>query len=153
MILKLARLMRPLVQRYRANEKASMATEFALTLPIYLAVVTLLIEGARIVYIKSAVNYAAEEATRYSLVSDGASTTDISNKAKASLTGVNINNLSTIVVTAPVDSSDQTRLVTVTIEFRYIPILPVDYLLKGNRQGFMIKGESSGFLAEEITVL
>lgn len=135
------------------RDEGAMATEFALTLPIYLASIIFLVEVSRIAYTKSVVIHAAEEATRYALVNYGATVDEIQENAREGLVGLTPTNLRAIVVTNPVDPTDMTRLVTVEIRYRYAPILPVGAFLGGDARGFDILGESKGFITEEIPAL
>lgn len=127
------------------------AVEFAFTLPIYLVSIILLVEVARLVYTQSVVLYAAEEATRYALVNYDATSSDIQTVASDKLLGLDPNNLTAIIVTSPVDPDDHTKLVTVEVRYQYVPLLPIDKLIPlGDADGYALKGQSKGFLTEEI---
>jgi len=137
--------------RFRRETKAVAAVEFSLTFPIYLAVVILVIEMARIIFTYAVVMHAAEEATRFALVNYNATTTEIQNVAKNSLIGLDPDNLTAIIVTAPVDVSDQTKLITVEVDYKYVPILPIHkFVESAAKNGFSLTGSSKGFLTEEI---
>ncbi len=142
-----------ILSKLKASDEGVTAVEFALVLPIYLASLLSVMEISRMVYTKAAVMHAAEEATRYAMVNYGATTTELETKATAGLVGLSADNLLAVVITNPVDPTDQTRLVSIQINYQYVPILPIGYFLGGDETGFEITGESKGFLTEEIPAL
>ncbi|NVJ69925.1 MAG: hypothetical protein HWE08_06200, partial [Alphaproteobacteria bacterium] len=71
--------------------------------------------------------------------------------ASDKLLGLDPNNLTAIIVTSPVDPDDHTKLVTVEVRYQYVPLLPIDKLIPlGDADGYALKGQSKGFLTEEI---
>lgn len=145
------RAIKRLFGRVRREEGGATAVEFALTFPIYLGSVVLLAEVARIAYTQGVIIHAAEEATRYALVHYDATVDQVQTKARDNLLGLDPENLIAIIVTAPVDPEDQTKLVTVEVEYTYTPILPINQLLPGtDSDGIRLRGESKGFITEEI---
>ena len=148
---ELTRIMRS--RRLRRNDDGAMAVEFALTLPIYLMVITMIIEFSRIAYTQSVVYYSAEQATRFAIVNFNATNHQIVHKARDNLIGVDLSNLTAIVVTSPTDLSDNTKLVSVRVQYRYEPILPVAKLFNLDGDGTIaLTGESSGFITEDIVI-
>jgi len=142
-----------LVRRLSRAEDGSAATEFALTFPIYMATILFLVEVSRIAYTQGVIIHAAEEATRYALVHYDAPADEVQEYARANLLGLTAENLTAIIVTAPTDPGDQTRLVTVEVQYEYVPILPINALLPGDDvSGFSLSGASRGFITEEIPV-
>ncbi|MCJ9428596.1 TadE/TadG family type IV pilus assembly protein [Kordiimonas marina] len=136
---------------FRRAERGVAAVEFALTLPIYLGAVIFLAEVARIAFTQGVIIHAAEEATRYALVHYNATVQDVQNEARSNLIGLDPNNLNAIVVTAPEDPTDQTKLVTVEVQYTYTPILPINLFLPGaDTNGIRLTGESRGFITQEI---
>ncbi|WCL55062.1 TadE/TadG family type IV pilus assembly protein [Gimibacter soli] len=136
--------------KFLRDERGVAAIEFALTLPIYLAMIIFLVEVARMAMTQSIISFAAQEATRYALVNYDATTDDVTATAADALIGLSPENLNAIIVTAPVDPVDNTRLVSVEIQYQYKPILPVDAFLAGDQGGFQLTGQSQGFITEEI---
>ena len=61
--------------------------------------------------------------------------------------------LSSLLVIGPVDPDDQTKDVSVQIEWKYTTLLPLAHLFSEDvADGFSLSGTSSGFLAEEIPI-
>lgn len=145
--------LRRTIKFFARDTRGATAVEFALNFPIYLTIILFIIEAGRMAYIKTAINHAAEEATRYSLVNGTATEEDIKTKAQNTLIGLDADNLEAVIVTAPVDTTDKTRLVSVTIIYYYKPYVPIDVFMDNKWRGFSMSGESKGFLAEEISVL
>jgi len=133
------------------DQKGSASTEFALTFPIYLATVLFLVEVGRIAFTQGVIIHAAEEAGRYALVHYDATEAEIQTLAQNNLLGLDPDNLTAIIVTAPVDPADQTKLVSVEVRYQYTPILPIGALLPGDDvSGINLVGSSRGFITEEI---
>ena len=138
-----------LLSRFRRDEEGAAAVEFAFTLPIFMGLVIFAAESARIVYTLSAISFAAAEASRFVVVNQDATTDEVLAVAGNSIYGLDPTNLQAIVVTNPLNEADQTRLVTVTIQYFYEPILPVSVFLSENYPGgFTLNGISRGFLIE-----
>jgi Flp pilus assembly protein TadG len=138
----------------RRDDEGAAAVEFALTLPMYLATIFFLVEMTRIAYTQGVVVHAAEQATRYALVHYDATTDEIQEEARSSLIGLSADNLTAIVVTAPTDPTDQTKLVTVEVRYNYTPILPFIAFLPIEGDGSIpLYGASKGFITEEIPTL
>ncbi|MFC4349046.1 TadE/TadG family type IV pilus assembly protein [Kordiimonas lipolytica] len=143
--------LKALLGRLRCRDDGVAAVEFAMTIPIYLGTIIMLIELSRIVYTQAVVLYAAEEATRYALVHYDATSNDVQAIAEANLLGLDPDNITAIIITSPVDPTDQTKLVTVEVQYQYLPILSLEAFLNlGDDAGLAITGESRGFLTEEI---
>ncbi|NVJ97068.1 MAG: pilus assembly protein [Alphaproteobacteria bacterium] len=151
MIRRLGHKIRLAQRAFRHDEEGVAAVEFALTLPIYLGALIFLIEMARIAYTQGVILHAAEEATRYALVHYDATSDEVQAKAQENLLGLDPDHLTAIIVTAPVDPTDQTKLVTVEVQYEYVPILPLNEIMSlGDTEGFSLVGESKGFITEEI---
>lgn len=139
------------IRRFRRDESGASAVEFALTFPVYIATIMFFVEMCRLAYTQGVIIHAAEEATRYALVHYDATTEEVQDKARAALIGLTHEHLTAILVTAPVDPADQTKLVTVQVRYNYTPILPYGALLGGeNANSLSLSGESKGFITEEI---
>ena len=133
------------------KEEGVAAVELALTFPLYLSMIFLVIEFARIAFTQIVVLHAAEETTRYALVNFNATTLDLQTFAKDALVLIDPDNLSTVVITAPTDDTDQTRMFTVQIQYLYAPVVPIHHFLPGaSAEGFNISGASRGFITQEI---
>lgn len=136
--------------RFRCEEEGAAAVEFAFTLPIFMGLVIFAAETSRLVYTLSAISFAAAEASRYVVVNQGASVDQVLKVAGQKIYGLDPANLKAILVTAPVDDTPHTRLVTITVKYLYEPILPVNvFLSEDYRGGFVLNGISRGFLIED----
>lgn len=102
----------------------NMAVEFAIVGPVLVMFLFGLVEFARYTYTQSALNFAAEEATRYAVVRGGEVTNDeILDIAKDNLLLLN-SGLAAVCVLSPTDTVTQTSTVSVTINYNYQPIIP-----------------------------
>lgn len=139
--------------RFRDEEGGVAAVEFAFTLPIFMGLVIFAAEAARLVYTLSAISFAAAEASRYVVVHQNATEAEVLEVARDSIYGLDPANLQAVLLTAPFNAADQTSLVTITIQYFYEPILPVDVFLSPDYPGgFVLNGNSVGYLIEgEIT--
>lgn len=131
-------------RNFAKNRDGATAMEFALVSPVVLAVVFAIIEFGRAMFTIGVLNYAAAEATRFATVNFSATTSEIQDVAEDSFILIDPAKISDFSVTAPLDPSDQTRLVTVQIEYNYEFSLP--YLDLGS---MILAGDSKGFLTEE----
>ncbi len=147
-----ASALRQKLNRFFKKDDGAVAVEFALTFPIFMTAIILIIELARVVYVQAVVTFAAEEATRYALVNYAATTQELEEYATSNLLGVSQDQLVSIVVSGDLNA-DNTRLISITITYQYTPIIPVNMLLgDASRNGFQISGTSAGFLTEENAV-
>lgn len=146
-------------RRFRRKDDGSVATEFALVLPIYLMVIMMIVELARIVFVQAAVTFAAEEATRYAIVNYNsgedsvAADEAIEAVAADNLLGLPTTQIIKIDATGVDDATGNTRELSVTVIYQYIPILPIHKFFGGiSDTGFEITGQSIGFIMEDIVV-
>ncbi len=139
----------------KTDDSGSVAVEFALTLPVYFGAIMFVMEMGRLAFIQGTVIHAAEEATRFALVNYSATAADIQARARANLLGLEEDKLTAILITDPVDPADQTRLVTVEIQYQYEPILPFLFFISDSEGDGSISlvGTSRGVLTEEIPSL
>lgn len=133
--------------RFVRDEEGAAAVEFAFTLPIFMGLVIFAAEAARLVYTLSAISFAAAEASRYVVVNQDATSTEVLAVAQEHIYGLDPANLQALLYEAPVDPATSTSLVTVTIQYLYEPILPVTVFLDPSYAGgFVLNGVSRGFL-------
>jgi Flp pilus assembly protein TadG len=115
--------------------------EFAFVAPPLLLLMFGLIEFSRYTYAQSALDYAAEEATRFAIVNGGSVTNDqIIAIAQDNMLFLDTG-LSAVCVLSPTDTATSTSTVSVTISYDYDPIIP---LVLGNQT---MQGRSQGFIA------
>lgn len=125
----------------RGDSRGVIAAEFALSIPIVVMMLLGLIEVGRIVYTQTALNFAAQEGTRYAIVRDGEVTTEeIEEYAASRLIAVVDSNLAVFAATAPIDPDTNTSLISIEVSMEYRPWFP--YF-----PGFTLTGDSKGFLA------
>jgi Flp pilus assembly protein TadG len=130
-----------LLRHIWAGQSGSQAVELALTLPVLLAFIYGVMECGRIVFTHAALNFAAEEATRFATVNYNASTIDIETIARDRLILIDPDGITSFDVLSDLDESDQTKLVTVEIAYAFQPILPIawgSFSLIGHSRGFRI---------------
>lgn len=138
-----------------ADDEGAVAVEFALTLPIYLAMIGMIIEGSWMVYHQQAVTYAAEEATRFALVNYSATRADVAEVAYSNLSLLDRSKLDAdAIVVADTLNDDDTKLISVRITYSYEPLFPVfSFFGDPDTNGFTFTGSSEGFLVESLEPL
>ncbi|MBC7953640.1 MAG: pilus assembly protein [Rhodospirillaceae bacterium] len=97
------------------NRRGATAVEFALVLPVFLSFLLGTMEVGRFLWVRSTLQFAAEEATRYAIAHSTAGTAEISAQAKASLAG-----LESASVQINVASSSATVTVRLTHDFQLV---------------------------------
>lgn len=102
-----------------------------------------LLEIGRVMLTQGVLMYAAEEATRFAIVNFSATEQEIRDHAESKFLLVNAERIDAVVVDAPIDPSDNTRRISVRIDYNYVPLLPLPGI-----QSFPLHGQSRGFLAE-----
>ncbi|MCH7932056.1 MAG: pilus assembly protein [Proteobacteria bacterium] len=80
--------LRRLCARVAACRLGSVAIEFAVLLPVFLALIYGLFEFARVAWTQTTLEYAVEEAARFAMVNPSASETEITDVANDSATGL-----------------------------------------------------------------
>jgi Flp pilus assembly protein TadG len=129
------------LRRIGVDSSGSQVVELALTLPVLLTLIYGVMECGRVMFTHAALNFAAEEATRYATVNYDASISDIKNIANDRLIVIDPAGITHIDVTSELDTDDQTRLVNVKIAYAFQPILPIawgSFSLTGHSRGFLI---------------
>lgn len=128
------------MKRLLAGEGGSLMVEFAFIAPPLLLFLFGLIEFSRYAYTQSALNFAAEEATRFAVVNGGTVTNDkIIELAESKMLFLD-QTLSAVCVLSPTDTSTQTSTVSVTISYNYDPIIPLvigSVTLEGTSEGYI----------------
>lgn len=134
---------RGMLRRLLRDDSGSFVINFAFALPIVLSAIFGTIELGRLGFSKAALQYAAEEATRYAVVREGEVTDQqIEDYAASKLTGVFHRGTAVIAATTPTDPVTGTSRVTVQVTYNYqflMPFLP--------SSGIQLTGTSSGFIA------
>jgi Flp pilus assembly protein TadG len=129
------------LRRIGVDSSGSQVVELALTLPVLLTLIYGVMECGRVMFTHAALNFAAEEATRYATVNYDASISDIKNIANDRLIVIDPAGITRFDVSSQLDPSDQTKLVTVEIAYDFQPILPIawaSFSLTGHSRGFRI---------------
>jgi Flp pilus assembly protein TadG len=136
------------------SQAGSTAVEFALGLPVFLALLFGTMEGGRAIFTQSVLFYAAEEATRWAIVNTqdeagGETLVQYQNRietyAKDQLILISPNQTSAAVATAPTNPVDNTRTISITVNYNFSFMLPYIGAAAGPIQ---MSATSTGFLAE-----
>ena len=124
----------------RRSREGNLTVEFALIAPLMLAFFFGIVEFARISYTQSALNFAAEETTRYAVVNGGNVTnSELLTYAQGKLIGLK-DGLATFCLMTPVDAATDTSTVSITITYDFDLILPVPISpvsLEGKSEGYI----------------
>lgn len=136
--------MRRLVGLWTAddNDRGSAAVEFAFLLPAFTFTIYGVIEFFRAAFTMAVLFFAAEEATRYATVRFDATTETIKQVAEDNLLLMDPDRISKFEVTSTLDPTDETKNVTVDIEYSFSPMLPVAWktlTLSGHSRGFIVE--------------
>ena len=115
--------LRRLVGHLRRARRGATALEFAVGMPIFILLVYGLFEVGRIFWAQSTLQYAVEEAARFTMVNSTASAADVQARVEGSATGLDAGNLTIDV--AFEDEAGERAFVTVTGTFNYVPVVPI----------------------------
>lgn len=126
------------------DERGVAAIEMAFALPVFMFCVYGIIEFGRYAYTQGALLYAAEETTRYATVNYDATTDQLMSIASGHAVGIKKQNIKAINVDETLNAVDQTKLVTVQIQYNHEFLLPIF-----DAAGVTIEGSSKGFLVEK----
>jgi Flp pilus assembly protein TadG len=115
--------------------------EFALTAPLFLMFLFAIMEFGRIAFTQGVLLYAAQDATRYAVVNYGATNDQIKTQVLNHIVTLNPAQITALVVTGPIDTTDKTQLVTVQISYQFqflLPLVPsTPIILTGSSKGFI----------------
>lgn len=137
---RIAALIKRLFSDRHGSEGAT-AVEFALITPIFLMFVYALLEFGRVLFTMAVLYFAAEEASRYSIVNYTASTTEIRQVAESKFLMIDPAKITKFDVTSVLNVVDQTKLVTIEIDYAFEPLVPLVWYtinLSGNSRGFIV---------------
>ena len=109
--------------RLALSRKGAAAIEFAFGLPIFLALVYMLFEFARIFWSQNTLEYAIEEAARFAMVRPTATVSEVQTVANNSAVGLSTDDLRFDVVFSDVNGSR--GLVSITGTYNYAPVVPL----------------------------
>jgi hypothetical protein len=112
-----------LLMRLALSRNGAAAIEFAFGFPIFLALVYMMFEFARIFWSQSTLEYAIEEAARYAMVNSTATSAEVETVATDSAIGLPTGDL-TIVVTFT-DVNGTRGLVSIIGTYAYTPMMPI----------------------------
>ncbi len=114
--------LRRLCARGAACRLGSVAIEFAVLLPVFLALIYGLFEFSRIAWTQSTLEYAVEEAARFAMVNPSASKTEITAVANDSATGLDAAETQ---FTANFVTLGGGQFVTVNGTYNFVPIVKI----------------------------
>lgn len=125
----------------RHGAEGATAVEFALITPIFLIFVYGLLEFGRVLFAMAVLFFAAEEASRYSVVNYTATTSEIRQVAESKFLMIDVNKITKFEVTSVLNPVDQTKLVTIDIVYAFEPLVPLIWStinLSGHSRGFIV---------------
>ncbi len=108
--------------RVAACRLGSVAIEFAVLLPVFLALVYGLFEFSRIAWTQSTLEYAVEEAARFAMVNPSASATEITDVANDSAAGLDA---AEIIINVTFETLGGGEFVTVEGSYTFDPIVAI----------------------------
>ena len=114
--------LRRLCARVAACRLGSVAIEFAVLLPVFLALIYGLFEFARVAWTQTTLEYAVEEAARFAMVNPSASETEITDVANDSAAGLDAAEIIINVSFVTVGGGD---FVTVVGTYNFVPIVKI----------------------------
>jgi Flp pilus assembly protein TadG len=116
--------MRNTLRHFIGNRRAATAVEFALVSPIFLIMIIGIFEMGRAMWIKSSLQYAVEETTRYAIVNTSATTTELSNYALAELSDIGMN-ITGASFTATQSVSGSITYISITGSYTFSVLVPL----------------------------
>lgn len=129
--------------RLKRDQRGVAAVEFAFAAPVFILMIYGVIEFGRAAYTQGALAFATEEATRYATVHYSATADELKTVASGKILGIRKDRISKVSVTETMNA-DQTKLVTVQIDYNHKLLLPVFDI-----DTVTLNGASKGFLVEE----
>ena len=114
---------RGLLTRFAVSRNGAAAIEFAFGFPIFLALVYMMFEFARVFWSQSTLEYAIEEAARFAMVNSTATAAQVETVVTDSAIGLDAADL-TIAVTFT-DVGGTRGLVSITGTYAYTPMVPI----------------------------
>jgi Flp pilus assembly protein TadG len=129
--------------RGEGNDRGAAAIEFAFLAPAFFFSIYALIEFFRATFTMAVLYFAAEESTRYATVNYGATTTAIKQVAQDNLLLLDPTKVSKFEVNSVLDAVDQTKHITVVIDYTFAPMLPLPW------KAITLSGQSRGFIVEK----
>lgn len=130
-------------RRLKKDERGVAAVETAFTFPLMLLLLFGIFEIGRLVYTQAALNFAAEEATRFAVVREGTVTTaEVEAYASSRLLAMVDSTAAVFTASAPVDPVTNTSIFTVQVDYPYSFMVP---MISNN--SITLTASSTGFLA------
>lgn len=103
------------------NQRGATAVEFALVAPVVFVVIFVLINFARLYWLQGSMTFAVEAAGRYAMLNTSASSTDVTDQAKANLYGISTTEVAFSTATAAGSDGVQYMTITAASSFNFIP--------------------------------
>lgn len=120
---RFAHLKRPRPGFFFAAEEGATAVEFALTAPVFLAFIYGVLELARAMFTQGVLIYAAQEGSRYAAARSASTPAEIEEVVRGSFLAIDPASATLTVV--PILNADGTRIITVTITYRFRWVVPL----------------------------
>ncbi|MCC3862233.1 TadE/TadG family type IV pilus assembly protein [Pseudemcibacter aquimaris] len=142
------------LRKLRESENGAVAVEFAMVIPVTLALTFFFFELCRIVFLQNVLSYSAAQASRYAMVHfdntsvdsdylDGLEA-DIKTYAKRSMYLIDDNLISDFTITTADPDDEGRRNVDISISYSYSPMMPLlselEVTMKGESKAFLVQG-------------
>ena len=125
--------------RFIRARRGSVVIEFALGLPIFLVMVYGIFEFGRVFWTKNTMEFAVEEAARYTMVNPNASDADILQRLQDNAIGLDVSRI-TIDITFEVIGTNRS-FVNIISTYNYAPMIPIVIPFSGGASGDFTKLE------------
>lgn len=130
------------LRQLATDPTGSPTTEFALVLPVFLLFLFGVIEFGRVLFTLATLHFAAAEATRFASVNFPATNAEIQAAAADRMVLVDPAGITRLTVISQEVEADQTKLITVEIDYAFRPLLPIGWAtiaLSGHSRGFLVE--------------
>jgi Flp pilus assembly protein TadG len=111
-----------MIARLLRNERGSTAIEFAVALPVLVAMIIGVLQFGLVLNANGAMRNAMGEGLRLAKVDSSATTTDVLNRTRNTLVGVDHNGIQSLTFTRGTSNNVETGTMTMTIQLS--PIIP-----------------------------
>jgi len=112
------------IKRLAVSRRGATAVEFAMVAPIFIIMVAGVFEMGRAMWIKSSMQYAVEETTRYAIVNTGATTSTLATYASTAYTSSG-NSISGATFAATQTTTSGVTYISVTGSYSFSVIIPL----------------------------
>ena len=119
-------------------------------MPVALLMIYGIIEFGRALFIWGVLHFSAQEAARYAMVHHDATPTEIKQVMQDKFMLIDQAKIVSFVVVSELNPTDQTRTVSIDIQYKYTPIVPIgigDISISGRAKGILVEdNDDTAFL-------